>query len=207
MKDTIPRIVGTPEQARSIDNWAAAANAEAEIYEGYCAEHGWTKFSVDTRKCSLCKKTPGRRYSNSASEYIAVCPAHGDMLHDVATGRCLLCTVAVGRPPSDRPRAVARRAGQTAYIDRCETHGETAHHVSNGKCAACFTSAGTRRIGAGGRPTSDEPRAAARRAGKTTFVGSCAVHGPVQCAVRHGRCLKCFTVLGTPRAAVRSYDV
>jgi len=71
--------------------------------------------------------------------------------HGIYSGKCLSCYTSSGRarrawgpgrPATDNPRAVARRAGDPTYTDQCEVHGPAAHSVTHGKCLTCYTTLG-----------------------------------------------------------------
>ena len=90
--------------------------------------------------------------------------------------------------------AEAYNSRSVIYEGYCADHGWGDFYLSTKKCAKCGKALG--------RPYKDENRANARRAGENQYLGDCAVHGEnVAHSVLTGRCLGCYNVVGTKRAA------
>lgn len=194
---------------------AIARHNGLKHFEDYCDIHGLIDHNAKTGLCVKCSPPPpsGRPLKMDArsvarregrTTYTAQCATHGPTAHSVDKGRCLTCYTTTGAPRQearDSLRAVARRAGSATYMATCGTCGREAHSVQTGKCLTCYTTLGAPRK-APGRPASDNPRAAARRAGEATYDAQCLVHGTTPHSVTHGKCLTCYTTLGAPRKRV-----
>lgn len=185
-------------------------------YVDYCDTHGAAPHGSATGRCVRCptpetvlrdRKTARRE---GLRRYLDVCPIHGETDHSTTYGKCLTCFTSAGLLraadpsrrgplPSDSPRAVARRAGEASFLDECPHHGRVAHAVRNGVCLTCRTVDGHARLTSRGRPLTEGARAAARRAGQTTYVGKCETHGETAHSVLRGKCLTCFNALGLRR--------
>lgn len=143
---------------------AIAAAHRLTTYEDLCATHGVTQHltqpGYEFAECAQCvaekpdlTRAEARRVGHVS--FPAICATHGRAPHSVAHGKCLTRYTSAGverqavtgRPPSEGPRAAARRLGESTYKGTCAEHGETDHSVTHGKCLTCFNTAGIRRPG------------------------------------------------------------
>lgn len=196
----------------------------AVIFVDKCEIHGLVDHSLGkstTRtfgkvRCLSCFDMHGRVRSLNANPrrkaaraarlptYLDFCfDCAGDRTYSVTHGLCLECFTTAGtrrRQPTtalDGPRVLARRSEASTYLATCPAHGAVPHSTIRGLCLTCFNSLGGVRRGPA-MPV-NAARAAARRAGASSYLEPCPAHGAVPHSVIFGKCLSCFTTAGTKR--------
>lgn len=193
-----------PRIERDRHNKTARAVAAGPEFTGICGKHGAALFDTETGACLPCLADlhgqglpPLVVYrAAGASLYPNACPEHGEAaLHLVQNGLCVACHA---EQRGDPVRIRARREGRKTYDAYCGTCGDTTEfHVSSGTCSSCTNSVGR---GRKADPVAQNPvRVAARKAGSTTYLGDCAIHGETAFNTVRGKCLQCFNSLGQPR--------
>lgn len=152
---------------------------ERTHFEHFCAVHGHALFLTETAECFSCLS---------------------DQLANLSSADFTARKARRKNKPDNPVRTAARLAGERTYPDNCPVHGETHFHVGTGRCFTCYTAGGQVRRGNRDAARSDGARAVARRRGERVFAASCPVHGPKTAhSVAHGKCLKCFNVVGAKR--------